>query len=104
MKWRDRAEQARLTRAYQSTFTGEEGRLVLADLAIQCRGTSSSVEETGQLDLGRLAFEEGKRWAWLRIANFLAMDQAEIANLLRQLRPAIRAEIEQQAAMARSDR
>jgi hypothetical protein len=100
MKWWPLAERRLLARAYQAIFAHADARVVLADLAIFCRETSTAVDEGSPIDPLTLAREEGKRAVWLRIKNLLAIDRSEIEIALRAHRNEILAtqrSIEQQA-------
>jgi hypothetical protein len=52
-------------------------KIVLADLADQCHARSQTFSEESA---GVSAFNEGKRWVWLRIVNTcgLTEDQIEV--------------------------
>jgi hypothetical protein len=100
MPWQVWAENRRLTLAYRRVFESPDANLVLGDLAVFCRATSSTVDEPEVTQLS-LAREEGKRLVWLRIANFLHMDRGEIDRQLRALRNEIVAETKSVVEQAR---
>jgi hypothetical protein len=71
--------QARLARAYQAVFRGENGQIVLADLAKEAgffrvtpaKGTSSR----------ELWQQEGKRWLYGHIDAYLNLSEADFEAL-----------------------
>jgi hypothetical protein len=76
--------------AYQRTFLGDDGKpdadaaIVLADLKRFCyvERTTAKVSLTTQtIDPLAMAFAEGRREVWMRIAGFLHLDDATIRNL-----------------------
>jgi hypothetical protein len=110
--WQKWAEKRRLAQSYRAIFAredelGEDGRIVLADLAVMCRATSSVADDeegAAPVDPCRLAFEEGKRKVWLHISSMLALENREIVNALRAHRAEIAAEIMNVQQQAVSER
>lgn len=93
------AENKVLAEAYRRVFTSDAAGVVLADLAVYCRETSSLAEDPrGEtpLDPIELAVEEGKRLVFLRIRRLTHLDLNLLANELRDLRPKVQAEINHQ--------
>ena len=72
----------RLKSDYRKTFNPECGTHVLMDLYTHCHGNRSSMDPTG--NPGLTAFNEGKRWVWLRIMEHLRIEDPEIRKLLER--------------------
>lgn len=64
-------------RAYQLTFNGVSGELVLADLAKFCRAD----ETTFHADPRIAAMLDGRREVWLRIQEHLRLSPEELYRL-----------------------
>lgn len=96
------AEKDAVRRAYETVFAHPDAHIVLADLAVFCRETSTAADDgPGPIDPLALAREEGKRAAWLRIKNFLAMDRVALANELRRARAEVHAAVVHERNQAR---
>jgi hypothetical protein len=107
--WEQWAEKRRVGLAYRVCLPpeGEHAKVVLADLAVFCRATSTAADDPEQavrLDPMALAREEGKRAVWLRVRNMLALQDVEIVEALRAHRREIMAEIEATARQSRPSR
>lgn len=70
-------------RAYREVFQSGQGKLVLADMAGACHAQSSTFVPG---DPVMSAFEEGKRWVWIRIQNVLRMSEQDIDQVLEYAR------------------
>ena len=71
--------KSRLKSDYQKTFKTASGKHVLMDLYTHLGGKHSSWPQSG--DSHELAFNEGKRWAWLRVMSQLRTDDIEMNRL-----------------------
>ncbi|PWR24976.1 hypothetical protein [Zavarzinia aquatilis] len=84
----------RRARAYKDAFLGGRGggpnlagAEVLADLRRFCHDTRTTARVspvTGTLDPVAMALAEGRREVWLRIQQFLQLDETALAQLTEQ--------------------
>lgn len=72
--------RARLKSSYRETFGSECGKHVLMDLYTHLNGNKSSFDPNQNVVL----FNEGKRWAWLRIMAQLREEDMEMRKLLEE--------------------
>ena len=72
--------QDRLKADYRNVFGSPAGRNVLLDLYTHLQGNKSSFS----LSSGETHFNEGKRWAWLRIMAQLREEDMEMRKLLEE--------------------
>ncbi len=75
---------SRLKAAYRKVFDEDspEGRLVLMDLYEHLQGKHTSFPMNG--NPFELAFNEGKRWAWLRVMEQLRIEDVDARELHRK--------------------
>ena len=66
-----------LKAAYQMTFSGAHGELVLSDLTKFCHVYSCCFDADARIH----AFNEGKRYVYLRIQDFLIMQPEAMAEV-----------------------
>lgn len=66
--------------AYRSVFSGRAGDIVLADLAVFCRATTSTFHADPRVH----AVAEGRREVWLRIQNQLHLSDEQLLELVTQ--------------------
>ncbi len=76
----DAKYRARLKASYRETFESECGKHVLMDLYTHLNGNKSSFDPNPHVTM----FNEGKRWAWLRILAQLREEDMEMRKLLEQ--------------------
>ncbi len=72
----------RLKIDYRKTFQTPTGEHVLMDLYSHLQGKVSSMPPDGNPTL--LAFNEGKRWAWLHIMERLRLDDTDAREMHKQ--------------------
>jgi len=71
----------RLKADYRKTFGTPSGRHVLMDLYSHLGGKHTSFPASG--NPFEMAFNEGKRWAWLRIASHLIEEDEDFRKMLK---------------------
>ncbi len=69
--------QKSLIEAYQDAFSGQQGKLILKDLALYCKFNETSFTPE---DPYATAFNEGARDAFLHILEMLHMDPQSLIN------------------------
>lgn len=80
-----------LLRAYQVTFGGPDGQIVLNDLALFCRANATTFDD----DPRRHALLEGRRETFLRIQQFAKLHPDDVLQLaIVRFAPATRGEDE----------
>lgn len=76
--------------AYQRTFLDDrstgphvDAAIVLADLKRFCNGGKSSIrlDNLGKVDPHAMAVAEGRREVWLRLTQYLYLDEKTLTNL-----------------------
>ena len=73
----------RLMKAYRTVFEDSaEGKLVLMDLYEHLQGKHTSFPMNG--NPFELAFNEGKRWAWLRVMAQLRIEDFDAMQMHKQ--------------------
>ncbi len=76
------SQRERIRKAYYETFIKSAwGPTVLADLEGECFARRSTYTSDNALDM---AFNEGKRWLWIRILNICKISQQEIDSVTDQ--------------------
>jgi len=73
---------SRLKRDYRNTFGTESGRHVLVHLYTKLGGNRTSI--TQKFDPIELAFNEGKRFAWLVILDHLKENDQDMRGMLEE--------------------
>lgn len=82
-----------LRNTWRGMYRGEEGELtpaaraVLVDLQRFCYASRSTIKvspTTGQVDPYAMAVAEGRREVWLRISEYLKLDDRDLQALLKQ--------------------
>ena len=71
----------RLSQAYKAVFDSPQARRVLRDLARRTGAKDSSFVQNSP---DATAFNEGRRYVWLRIEAMLRLDEAQLASILTQ--------------------
>ena len=66
--------------AYRTVFSGPVAEIVLADLAVFCRATTSTFHPDPRVH----AVAEGRREVWLRIQNHLNLSDEQLLELVTQ--------------------
>jgi len=66
--------------AYRTVFSGPVADIVLADLAVFCRATTSTFHPDARVH----AVAEGRREVFLRIANHLHLSDEQLLELVTQ--------------------
>lgn len=66
--------------AYRAVFSGPQADIVLADLAVFCRATTSTFHPDARVH----AVAEGRREVFLRIQNHLHLSDEQLLELVTQ--------------------
>lgn len=72
----------RLKSDYRKTFGDASGKHVLMDMYAHTGGRSTSWPQSG--NPFELAFNEGKRWVWLRIMEQLRVEDTDVRKMFEQ--------------------
>lgn len=74
--------QSRLKADYRKAFGTSSGKHVLMDLYTHSGGKNTSWPQSG--NAFELAFNEGKRWIWLRIMELMREEDMEMRKMLEK--------------------